>query len=119
MSTANSTTKTGLPVLPASRDTESTKEEDASTPTSTAPTSMSQGCASTATDSTSSTSMENVSSETLSVLSTPMASVLSADLTTSPSKESACPTWQAAKSKNLTEIARLAKRGTRRKEEVV
>ena len=80
---------------------------------------MSQGCVSTVTDSTSSTSMENVSSETLSVLSTPTASALSADLTTSPSKESACPTWQAAKSKNLTEIARLAKRGTRRKEEVV
>ena len=84
---------------------------------STAPTSMSQGCASTAIDSISSTSMENVSSEILSVLSTPTAYALSADLTTSPNKESACPTWQAAKSKNHTEIARLAKTATKRKEE--
>ena len=81
--------------------------------------SMSQGCASTATDSTSSTSMESANSEILSVLSTPMASALSADLTTSLNKESACPTWQAAKFKNHTEIARLAKKGTKRKEEAV
>ena len=102
-----------------SRDTESTKEEDASTLMSTARTSMSQDYASTAIDSISSTSMENVSSEILSVLSTPTVSALSADLTTSPNKESACPTWQAAKFKNHTEIARLAKTAIRRKEEAV
>ena len=86
-------------------------------PTSTARTSMSQDYASTAIDSISSTSMENVSSEILSVLSTPTVSALSADLTISPNKESACPTWQAAKFKNHTETAKLAKMAIRRKEE--
>jgi len=119
MNTAKVTTKIEPPASPASKDTESTREEDASTLTNTAPTSISQDYASTVTDSTSSTTTENVSSGILNVLFTQTVSAPSADPTTSQEKASACPTWQVAKFKKATKIVRPVRKVTTVKVEIV